>query len=174
LTDAEERAYLLACPQPLQDLAAIIIETGMRPAELYGLTRRQVSPEKGFLQIEASKTESSNRKIWLSDKATEVLRLRLARFKGEYLFPKGDVDGEGTTYQLNGQHRTTIDRLNLKFRIYDLRHIFATRILESGKTDLLTLSSILGHSSLDRVMRYAHPSEQRKAEVIQKGQAKAV
>lgn len=33
--------------------------------------------------------------------------------------------------------------------------------------DLLTLAYMLGHSSLDEVMRYAHPSEGRKREAIQ-------
>ena len=172
LSEAEEKLYLLACPQPLQDVATLILETGMRPAEIYTLARRSVSLEKGFLQIEDSKTESSNRKIWLSEKAESVLKSRAAGFKGEYLFPKGDADGEPPTYQLNDQHRTALSKLCFKFRIYDLRHTFATRILESGKTDLLTLASMLGHSSLDQVMRYAHPSEKRKAEAVRESRQK--
>ena len=53
-----------------------------------------------------------------------------------------------------------------------LQHTFATRLLESEKVGLLTLASILGHSSLDQVMRYAQPPEQRKAEAIQQKQPK--
>jgi integrase len=104
------------------------------------------------------------------------LSYRLEKFKGEYLFPKGEKDFRGATYQLNTQHRETLKRVGLKFRLYDCRHTFATRILESG-VDLLTLASMLGHSSLDEVMRYAHPSETRKkdaANQMQKRIAKAV
>jgi integrase len=149
-----------------------MIETGMRPAELYGLKRENVSINKKFLQIEDSKTKSSNRKIWLSDKALKILQNRLDNFTGVYLFPKGDKDGNPPTYQLNEQHRATLDRINLKFRLYDCRHTFATRAIESG-IDLLTLAHLLGHSNLDEVMRYAHVNENRKNEAIQQMQKKA-
>ncbi len=148
----------------------------MRPSEIYNLTRKNTDIEKGFLQIVGSKTRSSNRKVWLSESASKILNLRFNKFKGEYLFPKGEKDGETATYQLNTQHRETLKRIGLKFRLYDCRHSFATRILENG-VDLLTLASMLGHSSLDEVMRYAHPSETRKkdaANQMQKRNAKAV
>ena len=176
LTDDEEKVYLLAAPQPLQDVASLMLHTGMRPSEIYHLTRQNVDTAKGFLQIENSKTRSSNRKVWLSDRASKIIELRLAKFKGEYLFPKGEKDGAIATYQLNTQHRETLKRVGLKFRLYDCRHTFATRVLENG-IDLLTLASMLGHSSLDEVMRYAHPSDARKkdaANQMQERIAKAV
>ncbi len=172
LTPEEEKLYLLACPQPLKDVAALMLETGMRPAEIYGLKRASVSIDKGFLQTENSKTKSSNRKVWLSDKAIKILQGRKDRFSGVYLFPKGEKDFEPPTYQLNDQHRTTLDRIKSKFRLYDCRHTFATRAIESG-IDLLTLAHLLGHSSLDEVMRYAHVNETRKSEAVQTMQRKA-
>jgi len=166
LTREEEKHYLLACPQPLQDVATLILQTGMRPKEIYQLRRENVSIAKGFLNVEHSKTKSSNRKIWLTKKASKVLQSRIERFQGMYLFPKGDTDGNEPTYQLNGQHSTARKRISSKFRLYDCRHTFATRHVENG-TDLLTLAHLLGHSSLDEVMRYAHVNEKRKAEAIQ-------
>lgn len=166
LTDDEERRYIMACRQPLQDMAVLMLQTGMRPSEIYFLKRENVFIEKGFLQVVDGKTESSNRKIWLSEKSQNVLLSRLAKFKGDYLFPRRDKDFNPPTYPLNDLHRNAIKLIKSKFRIYDLRHSFATRMLESGNVDLLTLASMLGHSSLDQVIRYAHPSEQRKAEAI--------
>jgi integrase len=148
----------------------------MRPAEVYNLRRQNVSIKKGFVQVEDGKTKSSNRKVYLSDKASKVLQFRLEKFKSDHLFPKGEKDCELPTYQLNEQHRETIGKTGLKFRLYDCRHTFATRVLHTG-IDLLTLASMLGHSSLDEVMRYAHPSETRKNDAIrqmQKEKAKAV
>ncbi|CAN5852962.1 MAG: hypothetical protein H0X49_14760 [Acidobacteria bacterium] len=43
----------------------------------------------------------------------------------------------------------------------------ASRAVEDG-IDLLVLASILGHSNLKMVMRYAHPSETFKADAIKR------
>ena len=80
------------------------------------------------------------------------------------------------TYQLNIMHRDVLERTGLKFRLYDCRHTFAAKVLDNG-TDLLTLASMFGHSNLNQVMCYAHPSETRKRDAIQqmqKKEAKAV
>jgi integrase len=176
LTLEEERLYLMACPQPLQDVAAVILETGMRPKEVYELTRGQVDLAQGFAVVIDGKNETSNRKVWLSERAAAILDARMNRFSGEYLFPKGDRDHEGPTYQLNDQHRTARKAVGLSFRLYDCRHSFATRALENG-TDLLTLAHMLGHAGLGEVMRYAHPSEALKREAVKRmgrKEAKAV
>ena len=69
----------------------------------------------------------------------------------------------------------------MNFRLYDARYTFASHAVENG-IDLLVLASILEHSSLKMVMRYAHPSENEKRDAVikmmqteqGKGKAKAV
>jgi integrase len=148
-----------------------MLESGMRPNEIYQLKKQNVYLDKGFLQIENGKTKSSNRKVWLSYKASDILKLRIDNCKGEYLFPKNDKDSDTPLFQINKIHVKTVNRIGLKFKLYDCRHTFATRVLDNG-IDLLTLASMLGHSSLNHVMRYAHPSETRKNEAIQQMQRK--
>jgi integrase len=53
------------------------------------------------------------------------------------------------------------------FRIYDLRHTWATRAAEAG-IDVGTLASLLGHSKLVMVMRYVHPGEAHRTEAVKK------
>lgn len=169
ITEKEEKAYLLACPQPLQDVAVLILETGMRPDEVYRIKRDEVSTEKRYLQITKGKTKAARRRIHLSDKANSIIKTRFEQFDGVFLFPQNDTDGEDATKTVDYWHLKTVTRLGFKFRLYDCRHTFATRALESG-IDLLTLAALLGHASLKMVMRYAHPSEDRKAEAIRKMQ----
>jgi integrase len=86
LTNKEERIYLMACPQPLEDVAAIMLETAMRPSEIYKLKPQNVFLEKQFPQIENGKTKSSNRKVRLPDKAADILCRRPEAFKGITFF----------------------------------------------------------------------------------------
>jgi integrase len=167
ITAAEEKLYLLACLQPLQDVAIIMLETGMRCGEVYQLRRQDIYLEKGFLKVIKGKTKTSVRNVHLSERAKQVLSYRIKKFFGENLFPKNEQDGNNSTGSLDGLHLETIKNLGFKFRLYDCRHTFASRAVEDG-IDLVTLSQILGHNSLRMVMRYAHPSETFKADAIKR------
>jgi integrase len=53
------------------------------------------------------------------------------------------------------------------FRLCDLRHTWATRAAMSG-IDLVTLAAMLGHSRIQMVLRYAHPTQHYKHQVMEK------
>jgi integrase len=146
-----------------------MLETGMPPIEIYHLKRQDADLEKGHLQVTRSKTKASIRRVHLTEKAKAILKVRIERFDGGFLFPQNEIEGAGPIKDLNYLHNLAIDKLGFKFRLYDCRHTFAIRALESG-IDLLTLASLLGHVNLKMVMRYPHPSEERKAGAIQKMQ----
>jgi integrase len=70
--------------------------------------------------------------------------------------------------KLNNAHRGAISRYGVEaFRLYDLLQTFATRAAEAG-VDLVTLASLLGHSRIQMVMRYAHPTEEHQINAIRK------
>ena len=52
-----------------------------------------------------------------------------------------------------------------RFRLYDLRHTFGSRQGELG-TDPYALRDLLGHSGLDMLKLYIHPSDEHKANAI--------
>jgi integrase len=168
LSPDEERLYLMACSQPLQDVATIMIDTGMRPSEVCSLERRHVDLGRGFVFIEKGKTQAARRKIPLSDRALKVFRRRLANSKGDYIFPAMRKGQNQHVIKLNFAHKAATTRAKLAlFRIYDLRHTFATRAAEAG-VDLVTLAALLGHSRVQMLMRYAHPTEQHQYEAIRR------
>jgi len=163
----EQIIYLFASPQPLKDVASLMLETGLRCGEVYRLKRQNVFIDKGFLKVTKGKTRSSIRQIHLSDIAKRILSSRIEKFTSDCLFPHQDIDGNKPIESLNVMHRSVIKKLGFDFRLYDCRHTFATRAIESG-VDLLVLASLLGHSNLQMVTRYAHPSENLKTEAIKK------
>ena len=63
---------------------------------------------------------------------------------------------------LNRAFIDTLKRAKIEgLRFHDLRHTSATRMIETGAS-IVAVSKILGHSSLNVTMRYAHPDDSLK------------
>lgn len=180
LNREEERLYLMAASQPLQDYATVLVETGLRPEELCKLAVIDVilTGDKPYLSVKEGKTKSARRTVPLSRRAADVLAKRVAQAKGKYIFAggRGGKDPNKPALKFNNAHygtlrRSEIDGVNRSgtegvCTLYSFRHTFATRFLERRPGDLLTLAALLGHSSLRMVMRYAHPSDEHKFDAI--------
>src|SRR5215813_13592800 len=69
---------------------------------------------------------------------------------------------EHITYNaIKCQHERRVRRLKMaKFRLYDMRHTFLTRLGEAN-TDPYTIQKIAGHSSILVSQRYVHPTPER-------------
>lgn len=159
----------MAAPQPLKDIFTLMIEAGFRPKELFSLSRKQVNLDQNYIQVVNGKTESSNRKVYLTSKAAKIVAERLSRFSGNYLFPNREKENNPPVRPdyVNNQHLVVMKPSTMDFRMYDARHTCATRLLEAG-CDLLTLAYILGHNDLSTLSRYAHPSEDRKRDAVKR------
>lgn len=163
----EERIYLAASSQPLHDIAVLMLETGMRPEEIYRMERKNVNIEAGYVFNPYGKTKAARRQVPLTKRAAEVLKKRMSEIKSDYLFPF-DGDPDKPMKKANHAHYGALGRSKLvPFTIYDLRHTFATRAVESG-VDLVTLAALLGHSKIQMVLRYAHPQAEHKVNAIRK------
>lgn len=167
LTFEEQDLFLAACSQPLRDCAGLLLETGMRPDEVYHLRVENVNLKLGWVFNPSGKTKAAKRKIPLTTVATAILHRRIETAEGPYVFGSPDDPTRSIT-KLNKPHGTAVKRSGVNwFRLYDLRHTFATRAIESGM-DLITLAAILGHSRIVMVQRYAHPAEQHKVEAMRR------
>jgi integrase len=54
-----------------------------------------------------------------------------------------------------------------RFRLYDMRHTFATRAARADMS-LPTLAAILGHTTIQMTMRYVQPAAEEKRQSMQK------
>lgn len=180
LNREEERLYLMAASQPLQDYVTVLVETGLRPEELCKLAVLDafLKVDRPYLTVREGKTRSSRRSVPLSRRAANILAKRVTQAKGKFIFAggRGGNDPNKPALKFNNAHygtlrRSKIDGINRSgtegvCTLYSFRHTFATRFLERRPGDLLTLAALLGHSSLRMVMRYAHPSDEHKFEAI--------
>jgi integrase len=167
----EGLAYLAAASQPLRDVAMLMLETGLRPGEVFHLRKGDVNLELGFLRIPAGKTAFARRTIPLMQLARAVLATRILRANSEWLFPAPN----NVTRPLSSMrkaHEATFHRSRIKphFRFYDLRHTALTRMAMAG-VDLPTLRELAGHASVQMTMRYVHPTPDHKKNAVRKLEA---
>ena len=145
------------------------------------LPQADVDLAKGLLHIRRGKTKAAKRTLKLTAESRALLAQRLDG--GTWVF-QGKKAGEHLT-RLNNSHEKVLDAINpcevcgqmvsehkdkkctyrrspvFEFVPYELRHTFATRMVEAGFS-LLALAAILGHSGLRMVMRYVYPQQEHK------------
>jgi integrase len=171
ITHEEERAYLVGAPELLRDFATVALDTGLRPdSELCVLRWEYVHFEPagnarlGYVHIPRGKTKNSKRNVPLSARVREVLERRWeAAGKPQlgFVFARNDKEKSAVPYcSIDTQHDRTLKALEFKFRIYDCRHTFGTRLGESG-ADAYTICKLMGHSNIQISARYVHPTPER-------------
>ncbi len=169
----EQTKYLAKATPMLRDVATIMLETGMRPEEVYRIQPENVHLADGYLFNPYGKTKAAKRRIKLTTAVKNILGRRIEESKddegqpGAYLFPHAS-DAKQPVPKVNNAHdRAVRDSKVAPFRLYDLRHTWATRATEAG-IDLVTLAAMLGHSKINMVLRYAHPSQEHQANAMNK------
>lgn len=166
----QEAAYLAAASPTLRDVGTLILETGMRPGEVFQIRRRDVDFEMGFLRVPCGKTAFARRTIPLTRRAREVLARRILSATSEWFFPSA-TDFSRHLASLADAHEATLRRSGIEpgFRLYDLRHTALTRMAMAG-VDLPTLRELAGHASIQMTMRYIHPTPEHKKRAIKRFQ----
>lgn len=158
----EELAYLAKASQPLKDIAAVILDTGLRPEEVFRLRVEDIDFTARTIFNPFGKTNAARRKVTMTTEVHDLLKRRVQKVKGPFVFPSRRTWGRPIG-SVRKAHDLAVERAGIKehFRLYDLRHTFATRAVAGG-VDLPTLSAILGHTSIQMTMRYVHPAEEQK------------
>ena len=165
VTFEEESRYLAAALDPLGSVAAILVDTGMRPDECYRLRWEALTwtnGRNGTILVTHGKTTAARRVLPLTVRARNVLRERweaLARPVEGWVWGAPTRSGHFEKSTLKKQHKRALRLSRVRpFVLYSLRHTFLTRLGESG-CDAWTLARIAGHSSVAMSARYVHPSE---------------
>ena len=138
----------------------ISMNTGMRRGELLALRWANVDMKGKQLTVEGATAKAGQtRHIPLNDEALDVLK------KWKEQAPAGDrviaVDTGFKTAWASLLERAKIT----KFRWHDLRHHFASRLVQAG-VPLNTVRELLGHGSMAMTLRYAHLAPDQKAEAV--------
>jgi integrase len=169
LSHEEEAAYLDAAAQPLRDVATVMLDTGMRPEEVFRIAWEHVHFEPagagarfGYLHNPIGKTKYARRDVPMTIRVKAVLEMRhLAAGQPAqgWVFLASTQSGHIET--VKNQHATAVKQAKLGwFVLYTLRHTMLTRLGESGAEAFL-IQKIAGHSSILISQRYVHPTPER-------------
>ena len=166
LSDSQEKAYLGAAPDPLRDVALLILDTGMRPGEGLALEWPDVhfEPVKGarlgYIYVRKGKTRNAKRNLSLTSRVREMLdRLSRQPRLTDWVFTDEIGKAPLSRFTVRDQHHRVRDKLKIvgDFVAYSLRHTFGTRLGESG-ADAFTIMRVMGHSTVTVSQRYVHPT----------------
>lgn len=147
----------------LRPIVTTALQTGMRRGEIFGMKWNYIDFNNHIIYVLDTKSGKS-REIPMS----EVLYNLLQSYPkvSEYVFVNPKTHKPYTDIKKSFNKVKELAQV-YNFRFHDLRHTFATRLVMAG-VDFLTIMEILGHTSLQTTMRYAHVIPGRKMEAITK------
>jgi integrase len=170
----EELAYFRETSQPLRDIATVILQTGMRPDEVFRMEVRNLDFGRRTIFNPSGKTKAAKRTIPMTSEVFEILQNRSKETQSRWVFssPAGQGRPARPDRPIRGvrkAHDAAIRRAGIQehFRLYDLRHTYATRAAQAS-IDVPTLAALLGHTTVQMTSRYVHPTDQHKREAAQK------
>jgi len=140
----------------------ISINTGLRRGELLKLQWSSVDFERRLLTVEGRNAKSrQTRHVPLNDEATIVLRNWQ-----EQAGARTQLFDVSTSYKKGW--KALLKRAGItQFRWHDMRHHFASRLVQRG-VPLNTVRDLLGHSTAQMSLRYAHLAPDQRREAVAK------
>jgi len=176
LKAAEKREVLpmffleLTCGLRKGELTALLWDDLDVEKKILSVSKQATAIKGGGVKITRPKTETSIRRISVSDEAIELLKKEHKKHPDNpYMFPSPKT---GEMYHLDSVvnlHKKILKDAGLEhIRFHDLRHTFATLALQNG-VDVKTVSSMLGHFSAGFTLTtYAHATNKMQEEAAQK------
>ncbi len=151
------------------DALEFLYNTGLRKEEMIHLTWDDLTDTDGKFEIAIQAKDGwspkTNRRriIPLSARAAELVNNQTNSGLHNFIF-KGREGGKLHHDRIYKDLKRALKKLGLEGNIHKFRHTFASHLVMKG-AGLETVSKLLGHSSIEMTMKYAHlaPEHLRKA-----------
>ena len=144
----------------LEPMILLALNTGMRRGEILQLRWVDISDDHLVVRGITAKS-SQTREIPLNSESKRIFQKWESN--SEWVFP-GSGELPITTIKKSwGAIKAAAGLPTLRF--HDLRHTFATRILQKG-ADIKTVSALLGHADIATTARYLHATDESKKKAV--------
>ncbi len=140
-----------------RDLLEFVWATGCRPQELRAIEADFCHLDRKTIEfpVKDSKGKKAKRVILLQTKALELVKRLMEKYPDGPIFRNEDGN-PWTAYAINCNFQRISKRSKLSYALYDIRHSFCQRMLESG-IDHIAAAEILGHRNAIMIAKvYSH------------------
>jgi len=164
LTNKEEIKLLNSSGYYLRNIITCALNTALRKGEIISLKWNNVDLKNNIITIDSYNSKSKKlRKVPINSLMRKLfLELKLQSEGNEFVFLSSERKPYTRQDSLNRAFQRALQIAGIQgLRFHDLRHTCATRMIENG-ANIVAVKEILGHSSLDMTMRYAHPEKSLK------------
>jgi integrase len=141
--------------QPLRDVLLIMLDTGMRPAEVFRMEWQHVKWDRELIFVPRSKSRKSKRYVPLSERVKRALQMRAQG--SPFVFPSArSSSGHIETVQKQFEQAKKLAGLPDAVVLYCARHRFSTDAMD-GTGNMMAVMDVMGHSKVDVTRLYQHP-----------------
>ncbi|MCI5823736.1 MAG: site-specific integrase [Candidatus Gastranaerophilales bacterium] len=160
--DEEERLFKVL-PEYLKGIVIVALNTGLRKSNILELRWEQINFDFNFIEV-------------LENKGNKHLLIPLNEKLIQFFSNKPDVERKGYIFinpetglpykDIKKAWSTALEKANIEnFRFHDLRHTFATRLIEKN-IDIVVAKELMGHADISTTMIYVHSDADRKKNAI--------
>jgi integrase len=146
----------------LVPIIIIALNTGMRKSEILKLRWMDMDIKRNIITILETKN-GRKREVFMNDYVKTALLGIERHSQSNFVFTKKDGTPLGN---IKRTFFTACKKSGIKdFKFHDLRHSFASHLVMSG-IDLNTVRELLGHQSIQMILRYSHLSQSHKKQAV--------
>lgn len=154
----------------LEPIIIVALNTGLRKQELLKLKKSQVDFKAKSIKVvgKGRGNKKKIRQVPLNDHAYDILTRWIKQApESIYVFPSVRDAKKPLTDIKKAFAGLMTDAGIDDFTFHDLRHDFASKLVMAG-VPLNTVRVLLGHSTIELTMRYAHLAEEHTASAVSK------
>jgi len=158
----DERIYA----DHIMPIVLVALNTGMRRGEIFQLTWDNVSFKNNIITVAADTAKSSRKRYINMNKEIQRVLNDWNKYSSRVglVFPNPET-GKRLVDIKSMWVNILKDAEIHNFRFHDLRHTFASNLVMKG-APLYMVQKLLGHSTLEMTMRYAHLSPDSTAQAV--------
>jgi integrase len=160
--------------QPLRDVLLIMLDSGLRPGEVFRMRWENIYWDKSVIFNPRGKSRKSRRYVPLTARVKAALLVRKEGANEGWVFAsKHSVSGHIETVQKQWTRAKMLASLPDAVVLYCARHRFGTDAME-GTGNVMAVMDVMGHSRVDVTRIYQHPGLQQVAAAIEKRNRESV